>query len=88
MKHEKTIDPIPQIFDSAEAAGDFWDTHDTMDYPDVFEDVEVNAVRRHRFYEVAIEDDVAAVLRDKAQQQGISASDLATRLLRQQLVAV
>lgn len=86
--NEKTVDLIPLSFDSAEAAGEFWDTHDTMDYPDAFEDVEVNAVRRHRFYEVAIEDDVAAALRDKAQEQGISASDLATRLLRQQLVEV
>lgn len=31
------IDPIPEEFASYEEAAEFWDTHDTTDYPDDFE---------------------------------------------------
>jgi len=82
---EKHIDPIPDTFSSLEEAGEFWDTHDTMDYPDAFQTVEVTAERRNRYYEVEIDMTVAQALRDKARQQGVSANDLATKFIRQQL---
>lgn len=28
----KTIEPLPDSFESEEQAGQFWDTHSTMDY--------------------------------------------------------
>jgi hypothetical protein len=34
-------EPIPLHFDSAEAAGDFWDTHSAADYWDETEEVEM-----------------------------------------------
>ena len=82
---EKHIDPIPETFNSLEEAGEFWDTHDTMDYPDAFQTVEVTTERRNRYYEVEIDMTVAQALRDKARQQGVSANDLATKFIRQQL---
>ncbi len=85
--NEKHIDPIPDTFGSLEEAGEFWDTHDTMDYPDAFQTVEVNAQRRNRYYEVEIDMSVAQALRDKARQQGVTTSDLATKLIRDQLAA-
>jgi hypothetical protein len=81
------IDPIPEQFNSLEEAGEFWDTHDTADYPDAFETVEMNAVLRHRYYEVEIDMSVAQELRDKARQQGVSTSDMATEMIRRQLKA-
>lgn len=41
-KKNKHEDPIPEEFSSYEEAAEFWDTHDTMDYPDAFEEVEVH----------------------------------------------
>ena len=82
---EKHIDPIPDTFSSLEEAGEFWDTHDTMDYPDAFQTVEVTTERRNRYFEVEIDMTVAQALRDKARQQGVSANDLATKFIRQQL---
>lgn len=32
---KKIIDPIPEEFGSYEEAAEFWDTHDTTDYPNV-----------------------------------------------------
>ena len=31
MMPEKHVDPIPETFGSLEEAGEFWDTHDTLD---------------------------------------------------------
>ena len=37
-KEANKVDPIPDEFSSYEEAAEFWDTHDTTDYPDAFED--------------------------------------------------
>jgi CopG antitoxin of type II toxin-antitoxin system len=42
----KAIDPIPEEFGSYEEAAEFWDTHDTSDYPENFVTVETTA-RQH-----------------------------------------
>lgn len=81
------IDSIPENFRNLEEAGEFWDTHDTMDYPDALQTVEATTELRNRHYELEIDMGVAQALRDQARQRGISASDLATELLRQQLTA-
>lgn len=39
----KQVDPIPEEFASYEEAAEFWDTHDTTDYPESFETVSVEA---------------------------------------------
>lgn len=33
----KTIDPLPDSFETEEEAGAFWDTHSTMDYQEQLE---------------------------------------------------
>ena len=85
--NEKPLDSIPDTFGSLEEAGEFWDTHDTMDYPDAFQTVEVKAERRNQYFEVEIDMSVAQALRDQARQQGVTTSDLATALIRKQLAA-
>ena len=34
---DKNIDPLPDSFESEEAAGEFWDTHSLMDYEEHLE---------------------------------------------------
>lgn len=85
MAKEKRIDPIPEEFAGYEEAGEFWDTHDTTDYPDALRTVEVVAELRRRHYEVEIDTDVAKCLRARARQKGLSVSRLASDLLRKSL---
>lgn len=81
----KKIDLIPEEFASYEEAADFWDTHDTTDYPDAFKTVKVVSELRNRHYEIEIEADVVNALRKQAKQNGVKPSQLVSQLLRQQL---
>jgi hypothetical protein len=82
------VDPIPEEFASYEEAAEFWDTHDTTDYPDAFLTVEAVTEFRGRYYEVEIDEDVAKALRSQAREKGIPINRLASDLLRQQLAIV
>ena len=84
---DKRVDPLPDEFASYEEAAAFWDTHDTTDYPDAFQTVEVEEVAlRQRRYEVEIDEDVLRMLREQARQRDLPLSRLASDLLRQQLL--
>ena len=87
MSKKKGVDPIPEEFDSYEEAAEFWDTHDTTDYPGAFRTVEVESELRSRHYEVELEEEVIKELRAQARQRGVSVSQLASDLLREQLVS-
>ena len=85
MRKQKQIDPIPDEFSSYEEAAEFWDTHDTTEYPDAFRTVEVQSELRQRHYEVEIDSDVMKKLRARARRKRVSLGNLASDLLRQQL---
>jgi len=82
---ERYVDPIPDEFASYEEAAEFWDTHDTTDYPDAFRTVEVEAEFHRRHYEVELDEDVTQVLRAQAQKLGVTVGALANDLLRQRI---
>jgi len=82
---KKRADPIPDEFDSYEEAAEFWDTHDTTDYPEAFQTVDVQVEFRRRRYEVEIDEDVVKVLREQARTRGVTLSRLASDMLRQQI---
>jgi hypothetical protein len=50
MSKKKQIDPIPDEFASPDEAAEFWDTHDTTDYPRAFRTVRVVAELRNRHF--------------------------------------
>ena len=87
MSKKKGVDPIPEEFDTYEEAAEFWDTHDTTDYPGAFHTVEVESELRSRHYEVELEEEVIRKLRAQARQRGVTVSRLASDLLREQLVS-
>ena len=82
---QKPIDPIPEEFASYEEAANFWDTHDTTDYPDSFEAVAVEAELKRRRYEVEIDEDLMKVLSEQAQQRGVAVGRLVSDLLREKI---
>jgi|GEM_PF-6313781 len=49
---KKIIDPIPETFDSYEEAAEFWDSHDTTDYPENWHPVKVISEFRERRYDL------------------------------------
>lgn len=85
MPKRRRVDPIPEEFDSYEEAAEFWDTHNPEDYPDVFRTVKATIDLQKRRYEIEIDEDVAKKLRAKVRHCGITMSQLANDLLRQQL---
>ncbi len=85
MPKKKNLDPIPDEFAPYEEAAQFWDTHDTTDYPDAFRTVQVESELRKRHYEIEIDSDVVRVLRAQARRRGVSPSHLASNILRQRL---
>jgi predicted transcriptional regulator len=87
MTNKKKIDPIPETFNSYEEAAEFWDTHDTTDYPENWHPVKVISEFRGRHYEIEIEEGVANALRKEAKLKGVTPSRLASDLLRQRLQA-
>ena len=82
----KKIDPIPKAFKSYEQAGEFWDTHDTTDYPDNFTNTNAQVELKGRRFEIEIDEDVMELLSKKAQRSHTKAGRLANRLLRKELI--
>ena len=87
MPKKKSVDPIPEEFESYEDAAAFWDSHDTTDYPDAFHTVAFESELRKRHYEIEIDGDVLRKLRAQARRKGVSPGHLASHLLRQRLAA-
>jgi hypothetical protein len=85
MNKKKRIDPIPDEFADYEEASEFWDTHDTTDYPDNFQTVDVETELINRYFEIEIEEDLIEILQLQANQKGVTVDRLANDLLRQQL---
>ncbi len=82
---KKLIDPIPDEFASYDEAAEFWDTHDTTDYPEAFKTVAVKTELRRRHYEVEVEATLMKVLRKRAQAKGIPTKRLVNDMLRRQI---
>ncbi len=85
MRKRKSSEPIPEEFASYQKAAEFWDTHDTTHYLDVFHTVKVVGKLRHRLYEIPIAPDVLEALRARARRRGVSIGQLTNELLRRDL---
>jgi hypothetical protein len=81
---KKKRDPIPDHFETIEAAADFWDTHSLTDYLDEFrevKDVEIELNSRH----FRLEDELAKKIGKLARQRGVSSETLVNLWLQQKL---
>jgi len=82
---KKAIDPLPEEFATYEEAAEFWETHDTTDYPEAFRTVEMEGELRRRHYEVEIEPDLVQLLQQYAQTKRSTVSHVVSSIVRQQL---
>jgi len=85
MPKKNRVEPIPDEFASYEEAGEFWDSHDTTDYPGAFRTVKVVSRFRNRHYEIPIALDVIKALQVQARKKRVSLGSVANDLLRQRL---
>jgi cell division protein ZapA (FtsZ GTPase activity inhibitor) len=84
---KKVIDPLPDEFSSYEEATEFWESHDTTDYLEVFETIDVEISIQGRTYEVAIDEDIAQAIQKQAKKLGVTPSRLTNDLLRKQIAS-
>jgi len=84
---DKTIDPLPDSFESEEAAGEFWDTHSLTDYEDHLEAADdVTFEISERVFEVQIAEDVFKKLQEQAASLHQSVPKVVDEILRKELV--
>jgi hypothetical protein len=82
---QKQIDPLPEEFSTYDGAAEFWDIHDTTDYPDSFETVAVQSELKRRRYEIEIDEELMKVLAALAHERGVPVSDLVSGMLREKI---
>jgi len=76
MDANKDRDPIPEQFESIEAAADFWDTHSLADYQDQIYEVEID-VRAQRRRRITLAPEVWERVASEARVRGVSPETLA-----------
>ena len=82
---DKTIDPLPDSFETEEQAGEFWDTHSTMDYQEHLEPSNDTIEIRERVFEVRVAEDVFKKLQQEAASLHQSVPKIVDEILRKKL---
>jgi len=85
---QKKVKQIPEEFKTYEEAAEFWDTHDSTEYEDVLEEVEIHVDIQKRHYLIELDKKVAQLLQENALKKDVSPAYLASEILKKQLVGV
>ncbi len=81
----KNIDPLPDSFATEAEAGEFWDTHSTMDYEEYLQPVDDVIEIRQRVFEVRVAEDVFQRLQQEARTADESVPKVVDQILRERL---
>jgi len=81
----KSIDPLPDSFETEEEAGAFWDAHSTIDYEEYLEPAEDVIEIRERIFEVQVAEDVFKKLLREATSLHQSVPKVVDQILRKEL---
>lgn len=85
-RNKNQNDPLPETFSSLDDLAEFWDTHDTEDYPEAWREVEFRVTTRERRYpRITLEPKVLAQLESRARDLDVSLNVLVNRMLRESL---
>jgi hypothetical protein len=82
---DKTIDPLPDSFETEEEAGEFWDTHSLMDYQEHLEATDDTIEISERVFEVQVAEDVFKKLQREAASLHQSVPKVVDQILRKEL---
>ena len=78
-------EPLPKHFTTAEDAGEFWDTHDLVDYWDKTKEADLTFNIRKRHYYIAILPQIAKELQRISEEQGVSTETVVNLWLQERL---
>ncbi len=78
-------DRIPEHFESADEAGEFWDTHSAADYWDEMEEVEMEFDLQRRVYLIPVSDRIYYQLKQRAEMEQRSVEVMVSALLEREL---
>lgn len=82
---DKTIEPLPDSFETDEEAGAFWDTHSTVDYQEDLELSNDTIEIDNRVFEVQVAEDVFKKLQEQATSLHQSVPKIVDEILRKEL---
>jgi hypothetical protein len=82
---DKISDLLPETFATEEEAGEFWDTHSTMDYEEYLEPGEDEIEIQQCIFEVSVKEDVFQRLQQEARGLHESVSKVVDHILRERL---
>jgi CopG antitoxin of type II toxin-antitoxin system len=83
---DRKIDPLPESFESEEAAGEFWDTHSLTDYEEHLEAADdVTFDITERIFEVRVAEDVFRKLQEQAASLHQPVPKVVDEILRKEL---
>lgn len=82
---DKAIDPLPDSFESEEKAGEFWDTHSTMDYQQHLEATDDTIEISERVFEVQVAEDIFKKLQREAASLHQPLPQVVDKILRKEL---
>lgn len=81
----KTIDPLPDSFETEEQAGAFWDDHSTMDYQQHLEATDDSIDISERVFEVQVAEDIFNKLQQEAASLHQPVPKIVDKILRKEL---
>lgn len=85
---DKKIDPLPESFETEEAAGEFWDTHSLTDYEEHLEAADdVTFEISERVFEVQVAEDVFRKLQEQAASLHQPVAKIVDEVLRKELTS-
>ncbi|MBA3355916.1 MAG: hypothetical protein H0U18_08250 [Pyrinomonadaceae bacterium] len=80
-------DPLPEKFNSAEEAGEFWDTHRGADYEEYMQEAHFEVDLKQHSTEVRVSDEVLRAVRRIARHQGVATETLVNLWLQEKVAA-
>lgn len=81
----KPSEPLPDSFESEEAAGEFWDSHSLMDYQEHLEATDDTIDISERVFEVRVAEDVFKKLQQQAASLHQPVPKVVDEILRKEL---
>ena len=84
-ERDKSIEPLPDSFETEEAAGAFWDAHSTADYQEYMEPSDDIIEIEDRVFEVQVAEDVFKKLQQQATSLHQSVPKIVDEILRKEL---
>ncbi|MFV9677341.1 MAG: CopG family antitoxin [Methanosarcinales archaeon] len=85
MDMRKRRDTIPEHFNSAEEAGEFWDSHSAGDYWDELEEAEMAFDIQKRTFLVPVDARIYLLAKKKAEAEHRTAEQIINTLLNREL---